>query len=336
MAGSRTCFDSAIGASSPGYGLLSAAYRRWPSADVCCPSFAGVRRRSRIRCVCNVSGVARRACLGFRAWPLRFASATGLEFPESSATFFRCWGLAGVQWGAMSCIELAVALERFGAVQVRAALGAVELAALWARIRPETAPGAVRGRSGGTYGARAMLMARADLETALAELGVTALAARALGSPAFPLDAQFLDKHRDANWAVPAHQDVIVPIAGTAAACAVRNGRSRHGLQYGEPAVVVLQELVALRIHFDDAGAESGGIAIVNGSHARGRLSGTEIREIPREVFEHYDCSAGDVLLMKPLAVHRSGRSLRPRRRRVLHVLYAPRDGWHGRLGQNA
>jgi hypothetical protein len=136
----------------------------------------------------------------------------------------------------------------------------------------------------------------------------------------------------DANWAVPAHQDVIVPIPASAHAKAIRNGRERHGLRYGEPAEPVLQELVALRVHFDAACAESGGIAIVDGSHAGGRLADAEIRRIRLETFRQYDCCAGDVLLMKPLVVHRSGRSTLPLRRRVLHVLYAPRNGWHARL----
>ncbi|HEU4578504.1 MAG TPA: phytanoyl-CoA dioxygenase family protein [Polyangiaceae bacterium] len=171
-----------------------------------------------------------------------------------------------------------------------------------------------------------MLAARTDLKDLLVELGLTSLATSALGVPAFPLDAIFFDKRSDANWAVPAHQDVIVPIPVGAPADAVRNRRERHGTLYGEPADLVLRELVALRVHFDDACTESGGLAIVDGSHASGRLADAEIRNIPLDAFRPYDCRAGDVLLMKPLVVHRSGRSTSGASRRVLHVLYAPRS----------
>jgi hypothetical protein len=229
------------------------------------------------------------------------------------------------------CDWLPSALELRGALRVPSALGERQLDALWSSLRPEAAVGAVRGRSQEAYGARGILSARPELRPLLAELGLDGVAGDALRRPVFPIDAVFFDKRSDANWAVPAHQDVVVPIPSEANADAVRNARHRHGLRYGEPADHVLRELVALRVHFDDAGADNGGIAIVEGSHHGGRLSDTAIRGIPAEAFAPYDCRAGDVLLMKPLAVHRSGRSALPTRRRVLHVLYAPRDGWHGR-----
>jgi hypothetical protein len=229
------------------------------------------------------------------------------------------------------CDALPSALEQRGAVRVPSALNERQLDALWSSIRPEAAVGAVRGRSQEAYGARAILSARPELRRLLVELGLDGIAGDAMRAPVFPIDAVFFDKRSDANWAVPAHQDVVVPVPSEADADAVRNARHRHGLRYGEPADEVLRELVALRIHFDDAGAANGGIAIVDGSHQRGRLSDNEIRGIPAEAFAPYDCRTGDVLLMKPLAVHRSGRSVLPTRRRVLHVLYALRHGWHGR-----
>jgi hypothetical protein len=236
----------------------------------------------------------------------------------------------------MPRIELTDTLEHFGALRIPSALDETNLHVLWSSIRPETSAGAVRGGSLEAYGARGLLAARLKLEHLLTEMGITALAASALGVALFPIDAMFFDKRFGANWAVPAHQDVVVPIPPAAPASAVRNGRERHGLRYGEPADEVLRELVALRVHFDDAGSSNGGIAIVDGSHAGGRLPDVDIRKIPPEAFRPYDCRAGDVLLMKPLAVHRSGRSRLPMRRRVLHVLYAPRDGWHARLTQEA
>jgi ectoine hydroxylase-related dioxygenase (phytanoyl-CoA dioxygenase family) len=168
------------------------------------------------------------------------------------------------------------------------------------------------------------------------ELMLDRIAEDALGGAAFPIDAVFFDKRSDANWAVPAHQDVVIPVPFSADLAGVRNLRHRHGLTYGEPTDHVLQELVALRVHFDDAGPENGALSVVHGSHSLGRLSGAEILRIPSESYTQYDCRAGDVLLLKPLAVHRSGRSILPTHRRVLQILYAPRDGWHARAAKDA
>ena len=230
----------------------------------------------------------------------------------------------------MPCAELAGELDRRGAVVVSSALTEAGVDVLWASIRPENAAGAVRTRARGAYGARGLLVGRPELRRLFAGLGLDALAGRALGGAAFPIDALYFDKRSDVNWAVPAHQDVVVPVAN---AMTVRNARERHGLRYGEPDDHVLEELVALRVHFDDATADSGGLAIVDGSHAKGRLSDSQLRGLAPDLFTPYDCRAGDVLLMKPLVVHRSGRSTAPTHRRVLHILYAPGGGCHDRCG---
>jgi len=225
-------------------------------------------------------------------------------------------------------------LQHLGAAHVPRALDDEQLAELWSEVCPESAVGAIRARSRLAYGARGLLVARPWLRSSLAELGLDRIAEAVLGAGAFPIDAVFLDKRPDANWAVPAHQDVVVAIPSGAMLAGVRNIKHRHGLSHGEPADHVLSELVALRVHFDDAGADTGGLSVASGSHTRGRLSAVEIRQLAPECYRCYDCRAGDVLLMRPLAVHRSGRSALPASRRVLHIVYAPRDGWHARAAR--
>jgi len=236
----------------------------------------------------------------------------------------------------MALTELSEQLHRIGASHVESALDGCQLCTLLSNIHQETAVGAVRGRSRSAYGARGLLVARPHLRLLFSELKLDRIAEDALGGAAFAIDAVFFDKRSDANWAVPAHQDVVVPVPFSADLAGVRNLRHRHGLTYGEPADHVLQELVALRVHFDDAGPENGGLSIVHGSHSLGRLSGAEILRIPSESYTRYDCRAGDVLLMRPLAVHRSGRAALPTHRRVLQVLYGPREGWHARGSADA
>jgi hypothetical protein len=235
----------------------------------------------------------------------------------------------------MTSSNFSAEFAALGVLPIPAALPAERLSWLWSHVQPETADGAVTTRSG-TYGARSLLVARPQLRHVFAELDLDGIAARALGVPAFSIDAQFFDKNSGANWTVPAHQDIVVPVPSNASPACVRNIRTRHGTTYGEPPVQVLEELVAVRVHFDDSDVNSGGLSIAPGSHARGRLSDGELRQFPSETFRPYDCRAGDVLVMKPLVVHRSPRAASPVRRRVLHVLYAPVDGWHGTLSRHA
>lgn len=232
---------------------------------------------------------------------------------------------------SMDSVDIAVELESRGVALAPALLGPAQLSSLWELMRPETAAGAARHRSGEAYGVRGLLDARPLLKSGLAGLMLDELARRALGRAAFPIDALFLDKHLEANWGVPGHQDVIVPIPPQVDRAVVRNYRRREDLAYGEPEESVLEELVALRIHFDDADSEHGALEVVCGSHSRGRLSEAEVRAVPLDAYTPCACHAGDVLLFKPLLLHRSSRSVGSERRRVLQVLYAPIDGWHHR-----
>ena len=222
-----------------------------------------------------------------------------------------------------------------GVALVRSALKDEQLQELLELVAAETADGAVRHRSGDTYGARGLLRSRAGLVERLEAFGVGQLAADAVGRVVFPIDALFFDKHPAANWAVPAHQDVVIPVPSDALADVVGRRRVRDGITYGEPPSSVLSELVAIRIHFDPSDENGGELQVVPGTH-RGRVREADARALPATSFVPCLAEAGDALLMHPLVIHRSSKSLRDTRRRVLHVLYAPVDGWHARHRDDA
>lgn len=91
---------------------------------------------------------------------------------------------------------------------------------------------------------------------------------------------------------------------------------------------------MAVRVHFDASGGDTGGLGYLPGSHSRGRWTEDDLRRVALDSFEFVECRTGDLLLMKPLVVHRSPRASRPKQRRVLHVLYAPTSGWHATGGR--
>jgi ectoine hydroxylase-related dioxygenase (phytanoyl-CoA dioxygenase family) len=103
--------------------------------------------------------------------------------------------------------------------------------------------------------------------------------------------------------------------------CTVKT--TRNGIGYAEPTVETLEKLVALRVHFDDVDAEGGALGVVAGSHRRGVLRVAAIRDIPLSEYRPCIAERGDVLVMRPLILHRSGRHLGDAHRRVLHVVYA-------------
>ena len=113
------------------------------------------------------------------------------------------------------------------------------------------------------------------------------------------------DKSPAANWFVPWHQDRS------------ENGHDRTCAQ--------LEATVALRVHLDDCDEDNGPIEFIPGSHTLGRLDASAITQLAAERSPLL-CLAvrGDIVAMRPLAVHRSQRARVPRARRVLHLEYTP------------
>jgi hypothetical protein len=170
---------------------------------------------------------------------------------------------------------------------------------------------------------RNVLWDRSGVAGALARFGVDRLAGEALGGEAFPINALYFDKTAGANWKVPCHQDVMVPVAERVEEAGFSGWSEKAGVVHVEPPSEVLERLVAIRIHFDDCAASSGALSVLPGSHRGGKLRDGHLAGLDRGRFVDCEGRAGDALLMKPLLVHRSSPAQDPSHRRVLHVVYA-------------
>ncbi|HZT83435.1 MAG TPA: phytanoyl-CoA dioxygenase family protein [Gemmataceae bacterium] len=198
---------------------------------------------------------------------------------------------------------------------------------------PRGAESALRNEEGAVYGARnvlsfwpaaAVVAQRPPLPAALADV---------LGPRYGLVRALYFDKPPGQTWALPWHKDLTV---------AVRDNRrpTRHfgkpttkaGVPHAEAPRELLEAMLTARVHLDDVTAENGPLKVVPGSHRTGK----ELRlgDVPPESVL---ARRGDVLLMRPLVAHSSGRSHpdTPRHRRVLHLEFAAApelpDGyeWH-------
>jgi hypothetical protein len=187
---------------------------------------------------------------------------------------------------------------------------------------PAVGSSAVHHRGGGAFAARGLLRKLSELRRLLEACGIDALASAVLGDRAVPLDATFFDKHARANWTVPGHQDRIVAVAATTA----RKHRIRDGIAYAELDAIALAGLVALRIHFDPTDGETGALCVVPGSHLDGVIPSGQISNVPLDEYVPCAAGAGDVLIFRPLLLHRSSPSRGKGQRRVLHVVYGPQE----------
>jgi len=125
------------------------------------------------------------------------------------------------------------------------------------------------------------------------------------------------------NWSVAPHQDLSIPVASRVKAAQCSGWSEKEGILFVQPPVEVLANLVAVRVHLDASGQNSGPLRVAPGSHRFGRLLASRVSQS----FEAgHICTAprGSALALRPLLVHASSKAAASVNRRVLHYLFGP------------
>lgn len=139
--------------------------------------------------------------------------------------------------------------------------------------------------------------------------------------------AIYFDKQRDANWKVACHQDLTIAVKRRIDVDGFSAWTMKAGIQHVQPPVEILENMVAVRVHLDDADEMNGCLRVIPGSHRHGRLNPEQIAELRRNVRET-PCvvKKGDFLVMRPLLLHASSVAVEPTHRRVIHLEYCSSD----------
>jgi ectoine hydroxylase-related dioxygenase (phytanoyl-CoA dioxygenase family) len=136
--------------------------------------------------------------------------------------------------------------------------------------------------------------------------------------------AIFFNKSPTANWLVPWHQDLTIALQARADTPGFGPWSIKDGIPHVQPPVELLEQMLSVRLHLDDADQSNGALRVLPGSHRLGRLSADRIQQLRAERSELIcGVTAGDAFLMRPLLLHSSSRSTSTRSRRVLHIEYA-------------
>lgn len=135
----------------------------------------------------------------------------------------------------------------------------------------------------------------------------------------------YFEKSKDYNWLVPVHQDLCIPVLEEIYAEGFGPWSRKEGELFVQAPEVVLNELVAVRVHLEPCLEIDGPLQVVSGSHLMGVLTSEDATEIKnKRGITTCVASIGDAIVMRPLLLHSSSKATGTSLRRVLHFLFGP------------
>lgn len=177
------------------------------------------------------------------------------------------------------------------------------------------------------YGVRNLLNLSPKVRE-FAESGtVREIAEKYLGEKAKVVRAIYFDKTADANWKVPWHQDLTISVCERIETNGFTAWTKKAGIHHVQPPIGILEKMLTMRFHLDDADETNGALKVLPETHKFGRLGATEIQNLKsKQTVGLCKVKKGDCLLMKPLLVHSSSAGFQPKYRRVVHLEFSAED----------
>ena len=121
---------------------------------------------------------------------------------------------------------------------------------------------------------------------------LAAVLADMLGGAAGVVRGLFFDKPPGAAWSLPWHRDMTIAVKRHGNLERFRKPTVKSGVPHVEATIELLSTMLTARVHLDAVTMHNGPLQVVPGSH---RLDAAPLP------VERILCSAGDVLLMRPL-----------------------------------
>lgn len=171
-------------------------------------------------------------------------------------------------------------------------------------------------RSQQRYAIRRILQQVPDLKLIAMNPMCLRIVNECLSNDPFVTKSIWFEKPPGGNWFVGWHQDISISVSRRAEVPGYSRWTAKHGVVGVVPPIPILERTLTIRIHLDDADGENGAVRVMPCSHRSGIVApplndeGSVTCAVPR----------GGVMLMRPLLLHASSRSISNRPRRVLHI----------------
>jgi ectoine hydroxylase-related dioxygenase (phytanoyl-CoA dioxygenase family) len=140
-----------------------------------------------------------------------------------------------------------------------------------------------------------------------------------LGDNCFVVKSIYYDKPETSNWYVAYHQDLTISVDKKITLETFGPWTIKQNQFAVQPPIDVLENIMTIRIHLDDTDENNGALKVVPKSHLK-KIYRPETINWAKEKETICCVKQGGLMLMKPLILHSSNRTLNNKRRRVIHI----------------
>lgn len=143
-----------------------------------------------------------------------------------------------------------------------------------------------------------------------------------MGDGFFVVKSIYFDKPASSNWYVSYHQDLTISVDKKMVIEHYGPWTVKQNQYAVQAPVELLENIVTIRIHMDDTDENNGALKVVSGSNNKKIYRPETINwEVEKE--EICKVKQGGIMLMKPLTLHSSGRTINNKKRRVIHIEFS-------------
>lgn len=142
------------------------------------------------------------------------------------------------------------------------------------------------------------------------------------GGNYFAVKSIYFDKPETSNWFVAYHQDLTISVDQKMELEGFGPWTIKQNQYAVQPPLEILENIFTIRIHLDDTNENNGALKVISASHKKGIYRPETIDwKIEKEAI----CCvpSGGIMIMKPLLLHSSSRTIDSRRRRVIHIEFS-------------
>ncbi len=141
------------------------------------------------------------------------------------------------------------------------------------------------------------------------------------GDDYFIVKSIYFDKPDTSNWYVAWHQDLTISVDQKLSLEGFGPWTIKQNQFAVQPPLHILQNNFTVRIHLDDTDENNGALKAIEQSHLRGIYRPENVEaQAPITVC---NVPEGGIMIMKPLLMHSSGRTINHQKRRVIHIEFS-------------